>query len=162
MNVFGLWEEAVVPRKNPHGRGENMLMLTPPRKGNSRPEASCSKVTTPPKKIKTCTDQLNLFVLLLQLSDVERWCCNNSRPLWRTSAAFILSIRDLWRIIMRSSDHISSWLSVETCTLLSVLSVCLEWLNSIQHCCSMSWNSFNVMYGIWSQMRHKSILEIFL
>lgn len=81
MNVFWLWEEAVVPRKNPHGRGENMLMLTPPRKGNSRPEPSCSKVTTPPKKIKTCKDQFNLFVLLLQLSDVERQCCHNSRPL---------------------------------------------------------------------------------
>lgn len=54
MNVFGLWEEAVVPRKIPHRRGENMLMLTPPRKapGDSRPKPSCCKVTSPPKKLK--------------------------------------------------------------------------------------------------------------
>lgn len=52
MNVFGLWEEAVVPRKNPHGHGKNMLMLTPPIKapGDSRPEPSCRQATTPSKK----------------------------------------------------------------------------------------------------------------
>lgn len=105
MNVFGLWEEAVVPRKNPLGCGEDMLMLTPPRKasGDSRPEPSCCEVTTPPKKIKTCTVQFNLFALLLQSSDVEWWYCNNSRPLWGTSVTFILSIRDIWRTLMVKS-----------------------------------------------------------
>lgn len=115
MNVFGLWEEAVVPRNIPHGHGENMLMLTPPRKGNSRPEPFCSKVTTP--KLKHT--QINSIYLHYYFNH-QMW--NDGAAITAvlcdaTGAAFILSIRDLWWIIMRSSHHISSWLSVETCTL---------------------------------------------